>query len=610
MQRFGFRVWPLSLALTGLFIWAFTSGFNVRAVAPRQIPTPIPTTMHVVASGETLYAIAIRYGVTIQSIVEANQLDDPNLIQVGQRLVIPAPSAVSVASPTPTAQKPLSFSPSMSVQRNYVICPDNVRIHSLVLPAEPIHLAIAGDNLYAVAGGDLYHIPLSDLSASGPLTPTNVLPAERRIGSYWIRELVYVTVEPESDDLLLLDKTNDVYRYTAAGEWRMAIPAAPVPGQFPDPQFIAIQASVGQIYALDSDLSRIWMLSKTASTPRLFLTHSPLLSGVDMQLTSGEDGSTVLTVLTREGSLLRYRNGRYIGLLSPFSNGVPPAWPSQLFAADGSLAVVESEERSILAVDPASGKPAWQADFRIPRMQRLRSATVVSDTLYAVAGPNLYVADLQSSTSNCSPVTYDNHFYFGGEKIGDVLQDVMLPFPGVVLPWRPRSYPGARRLYRYGIHHGLDLYGLDVAGLGLGSPVHSIADGIVARADIDYLEMTPSQYEAAIARTAYEHRTPPYIEDLLRGRQVYVDHGNGVESRYAHLGAVARSVRVTSPISRGVTIGFVGVSGTSSGAYGTTGGAHLHFEIWINGRYLGEGLSLEETMRLWRWVFDPGRIIG
>lgn len=44
---------------------------------------------HVVRSGETLSVIARQYGVTIQAIVEANELADPNTLRLGQKLFIP-----------------------------------------------------------------------------------------------------------------------------------------------------------------------------------------------------------------------------------------------------------------------------------------------------------------------------------------------------------------------------------------------------------------------------------------------------------------------------------------------------------------------------------------
>ena len=41
--------------------------------------------------GDILSAIAARFGVTVQAIVDANGLKDPNHIEPGQRLIIPLP---------------------------------------------------------------------------------------------------------------------------------------------------------------------------------------------------------------------------------------------------------------------------------------------------------------------------------------------------------------------------------------------------------------------------------------------------------------------------------------------------------------------------------------
>ena len=54
-------------------------------------PATTGETIHVVQWGETLILIADRYGVSVEAILAANGLADPNLIYVGQRLVIPAP---------------------------------------------------------------------------------------------------------------------------------------------------------------------------------------------------------------------------------------------------------------------------------------------------------------------------------------------------------------------------------------------------------------------------------------------------------------------------------------------------------------------------------------
>lgn len=44
---------------------------------------------HTVSRGETLASIAAKYGVTVSALLAANNIADPNLIKVGQKLVIP-----------------------------------------------------------------------------------------------------------------------------------------------------------------------------------------------------------------------------------------------------------------------------------------------------------------------------------------------------------------------------------------------------------------------------------------------------------------------------------------------------------------------------------------
>ena len=61
--------------------------------------------LHAVAPGETLYAIAGRYGVTVESLAQHNALTAPFTLTIGQRLRLPNPpvtptSAMSVTSAT------------------------------------------------------------------------------------------------------------------------------------------------------------------------------------------------------------------------------------------------------------------------------------------------------------------------------------------------------------------------------------------------------------------------------------------------------------------------------------------------------------------------------
>lgn len=51
--------------------------------------TPTDQIIHVVKPGETLYYIAIQYGVTMRSIIEANNLTNPDRLNLNQQLIIP-----------------------------------------------------------------------------------------------------------------------------------------------------------------------------------------------------------------------------------------------------------------------------------------------------------------------------------------------------------------------------------------------------------------------------------------------------------------------------------------------------------------------------------------
>ncbi len=64
--------------------------------------TPQARVIHIVQPGETLTSIGAQYGVSYQAIMYVNGLEDPNLIELGQELIIPAPDEI-LPTATPTA---------------------------------------------------------------------------------------------------------------------------------------------------------------------------------------------------------------------------------------------------------------------------------------------------------------------------------------------------------------------------------------------------------------------------------------------------------------------------------------------------------------------------
>lgn len=77
------------------------------ATAPA--PTSDNPTVHVVASGETVSAIAQKYGVSLQSLIEANSLADPSRIGSGQRLKIPSTGSAGAVPAAPVAAGPSEY---------------------------------------------------------------------------------------------------------------------------------------------------------------------------------------------------------------------------------------------------------------------------------------------------------------------------------------------------------------------------------------------------------------------------------------------------------------------------------------------------------------------
>jgi len=80
------------------------------------------------------------------------------------------------------------------------------------------------------------------------------------------------------------------------------------------------------------------------------------------------------------------------------------------------------------------------------------------------------------------------------------------------------------------------------------------------------------------------------------GKYVRLKHNNGYETAYGHMSAFAKGMEPGKRVRQGQVIGFVGSTGLSTGA-------HVHYEILVNGRFvdpmrvkLPRGRSLDGTL--------------
>lgn len=154
----------------------------------------------------------------------------------------------------------------------------------------------------------------------------------------------------------------------------------------------------------------------------------------------------------------------------------------------------------------------------------------------------------------------------------------IVPVEGTPVPEEPELLPGAPRHHRAGTHEGTDFPAPE------GTVVRAAAAGSIVRIDATFVDWSEDELNAALDEALALGHTPAATLDRMRGRQVWIDHGRGVTTRYAHLLSVEPLV-VGQRVEQGASVGAVGSSGYPQG------GPHLHFEVRVGDRFYGDGLA-------------------
>ena len=168
----------------------------------------------------------------------------------------------------------------------------------------------------------------------------------------------------------------------------------------------------------------------------------------------------------------------------------------------------------------------------------------------------------------------------------------------------PFLLPNVPRDYRSGTHQGVDLF------CPRGHPVRAALDGRIVVAVGNHEEASLADFHDVMDIAARLGATPTYTLVMLYGNYVVVDHGiidglGHAASLYAHLDAVAPALRAGRTVNAGDVLGWVGDTGTEAAASRSPNrSAHIHWELHINGRYLGEGLSSFDTRAVYAALFD------
>lgn len=179
------------------------------------------------------------------------------------------------------------------------------------------------------------------------------------------------------------------------------------------------------------------------------------------------------------------------------------------------------------------------------------------------------------------------------------------PVAGGCLPKGDQLMPNAARTYRGGVHEGVDFYAHDnCATIEKGTPVVAAKDGVILRADHAYHDLTQEELQRANEKIAAGRPNDFDVIDLFRGRQVWIDHGRGVVTRYAHLEGIPPEIREGVTVTQGQTVGFIGDSGTPESLSSPDTELHLHWELRLGETFFGAGLPPDEVRAIYGALFE------
>lgn len=464
-------------------------------------------------------------------------------------------------------------------------------------PVQPTAVVFAGNDAFFLDPSTLWVAPnaVPTLHAAQKLVLKSCGPGKSVIGHTPMQEFSNCCFNPTKQALEVLDKSGDIFEYNpVTKQWLTLRPNSPLGS--PDPEYIDMSVSGRNVLLLDPERNQIWRYPATSA--RYFREVMPwrLKSG-DISVADGiaiaYDGDT--WVLRRNGTIARFKANvdSGMGIQLPFHWSPPKHFrPSRMYTQPGMpLFVVERENNRVLTVDKKTGAVK---QYLLASDSDLRGLEPGVDRFYAINGPALQVRMLdQADTATANPNT---------RQVDTRLAGLTMPLDHAVLPKHAGVWPGARRLYRYGIHKGTDFFS-DAGPVRLGTSAFAADAGTVVRADGNFKDMDAAKYSHVMYECRHLHITTEPNEDLLRGCQVWIDHGNGLITKYAHLDRIRPGLKEGMRISRGDLVGYVGVSGTGENLPGRCKHPHLHFEVWLDGKYVGFGLTPAETIGVYEDVF-------
>ncbi len=452
----------------------------------------------------------------------------------------------------------------------------------------PIALAMNDTTAFLLDGGRVLALDLVNGTAPQPMLQPGDF-----VGDLLVQEPLDLALVGEQ--LLVLERAGDVYALDlATAVWQTERYERPI-GATSSHYFVALghDAASSEMrlrletsynyaqYYFANGRERLWTLPATAL---------PLdVSGLDDRvyvLWRNDDGTANVGLFQETMRL------------AEFSPSVAMIQPRQIVATETAVYVLDMAGRRLLSLQPQTG--ALQALFQLPPATTFATNRHGDQLLFA-GRERLYFWQQPKN----------NRFVPGGPILNapqphdTAVWQTDLPYVWPIsggyldLTSRDLQMPGAPRHYRQGVHEGTDFY------WARGTPVYAAASGTVIRATLDYeapAEVTFNRRRAENLELGY---TPPDNLDFYRGRQIWILQADGLVARYAHLSEIAAGIVEGTAVTAGQQIGLIGNSGSPASIDSETADAHLHFELWLDGHYLGQFLRPIEIRELLEQRFSP-----
>jgi hypothetical protein len=444
----------------------------------------------------------------------------------------------------------------------------------------PLALEVMEDTAYLLDGGRVLGLDLAQQSL-----PVLLLELDDEVEG--IRVLEPLDLASDGSSLLVLDRAGDVYRYIpSTGAWTVERYDRPV-GDTSDHYFVAIASEADASYLLETSHEQVWRYAGGQDGS----AWAKLPLGRDVDLTAKGDRVYVLAraLNSPRGQLSGYRSGQQ---MSEFQPGVDLMHPRQVTAEDTVLHVLDRAGRRMLSLDPESGALQKMYQFTDRREVSAVWAEPSNGRLILAGRDSLYFYGDPERQSSIEGVALLQGPQPHDLSLLEDLRGLSMPIEGATVTRRDFQMPGAPRHYRLGVHEGMDFYSHTVGvPIDRRTEVLAVADGVVVRAEVDYEGPSAADIEEWYASSLRLGYTPAEVLDGYRGMQVWIDHGGGVISRYAHLGSIKPGIVEGEEVPRGAVIGTVGNSGTPASVQSETLEVHLHLELWVGDHYVGQFLK-------------------